>query len=172
MKKISMVVATDRSGIIGCDGQLPWNIPIDRRRFKNLTMGHPVIMGRKTFESIDPRFRPLPGRTNIVLSQTMTDVEKVVVARDISQALQMAESAPGNEEIFVIGGHSVYRDFLPFTNRIYWTLVGMDCHLDTERTYVRFPTSLLSSGWKMGKFEMPDSGSADRPAIAFFTFDR
>jgi len=115
---VDLVVAMDRDGCIGRDGKLPWHLPEDLRRFKALTMGKPVVMGRRTFESIG---RPLPGRVNIVLSRRpVWSAPGVQVARTPEEALALAGDAP---EVSVIGGAAVYAAFLPRARRIHLTLV-------------------------------------------------
>lgn len=122
-KKISIIVAIGEGNrVIGDKGKLPWNIPEDLKRFKLLTTGHPVIMGRNTFLSIG---RVLPNRTNIVLSDMPWNdaPDGVVVARSLGDALEKAKSVPGSEEIFVIGGGMVYKEALSVADRLYVTLV-------------------------------------------------
>lgn len=111
--EIVVVAAIAKNGIIGADGDLPWHYPADLRHFKSLTMGHPVIMGRVTYESIaDGLGGPLPGRTNIVLSRSGVGVpEPVQVVETIDEAITAAE-ATGAETAYVIGGGSVYRQVL------------------------------------------------------------
>lgn len=120
---VSIIVAIGEGNrVIGDRGKLPWHIPEDLKRFKELTLGHPIIMGRNTFLSIG---RVLPGRTNIVLTDTpWNDAPKeVIVVYSLEDALEKAQSAPGGEEVFVIGGGMVYREALPFADRLYLTLV-------------------------------------------------
>lgn len=108
--------------VIGNEGKLPWHIPEDLKRFKELTLGHPIIMGKNTFRSIG---RVLPGRTNIVLADAPWEApEGVEMAFSLEDAFERAKSFPGNEEIFVIGGGMVYREALPFVDRLYLTLVS------------------------------------------------
>src|SRR4051794_1730548 len=101
--KISLIAALARNGVIGNGNQLPWHLPEDLQRFKKLTMGHPVVMGRKTYESIG---RALPGRLNVVVSRHARPgtLGTVAWARSIDEALTRAGGAPGGEEVFVIGG--------------------------------------------------------------------
>jgi len=115
-----MIAAIGESREIGKDNELLWDIPEDLRRFKELTNGHPVIMGRKTYESIG---KPLPGRTNIVLSRTKQEIRGAVVVTSIEEALDVAGDADGSEEIFVIGGANVYEQFIDQTDRLYLTVV-------------------------------------------------
>lgn len=120
---INIIVAVGEGNrVIGNKGALPWNIPEDLKRFKLLTSGHPVIMGRNTFLSIG---RVLPGRTNIVLSDMPWNdaPDGVVVARSLEDAMEKAKSAPGSEEVFVIGGGMVYKEALSVADRLYVTLV-------------------------------------------------
>jgi dihydrofolate reductase len=118
--KVSLVAAVAENGVIGRDGGLPWRLPDDSRRFRRLTTGHHVIMGRLTFESIG---RALPDRVNVVLSRSATDLPAGVrVAPDLGAALALAEAA-GETEAFVIGGTSVYEAALPIAQSIHLTRV-------------------------------------------------
>jgi dihydrofolate reductase len=121
-RKISIIVAIGEGNrVIGDHGKLPWHIPEDLKRFKALTMGHPIVMGKNTFLSIG---RALPGRTNIVLTDTPWEApEGVIVAFSLEDALQKARDFPGSEEVFVIGGGMVYREALSYADRLYLTLV-------------------------------------------------
>ena len=121
---VSIVVAMGRGGVIGAGNRLPWHIPEDLRRFKALTMGHPLIMGRKTFESIG---RPLPGRTNIVLTGRPDSLQAGVhPACDLKDAFRIAKGSPGADEVFVIGGERLFREALPLTRRLYLTSIDQD----------------------------------------------
>ena len=123
-EKISIIAALGRNRAIGKDNKLLWNIPGDLPRFKELTTGHPVIMGRRTWESIPERFRPLPGRTNIVITRDPAyDAPGAVLAQSFPEALSRARDAEGAEEIFAIGGQRVYECALPFATNLYLTLV-------------------------------------------------
>ncbi len=116
---ISIIVAIAENMAIGKNNDLLWHIPADLKRFKNITTGHPVIMGKRTFESL-PR-RPLPNRRNIVITDIPGEIiEGCEMAYSIEEAI--ARCVPA-EENFVIGGASVYRQFLPFADRLYLTLV-------------------------------------------------
>lgn len=124
--KISLVVAMDRNRLIGNDGELPWRLPADLKQFKALTMGKPIIMGRRTHESIG---RPLPGRHNIVLTrQRQYSAPGCTVAHSIPQALEAAGEA---DEAMVIGGSAIYRQFLALAGRIYLTLIDAAFSGDT-----------------------------------------
>ena len=129
--RIALIVAIDRNGLIGCETGLPWHLPADLRRFRKLTTGHPIIMGRKTHEHIGG---PLKDRTNIVLTRR-TDFQSVlpdcVVAHSFDEALRIAEQAPGADEVFVIGGAEVYRQAMSIVNRVYLTIVEGEFDGDT-----------------------------------------
>ena len=115
----SLVVARAANGVIGQYGKIPWHIPADMKHFKAVTMGKPCIMGRKTWDSLPKK--PLPGRTNIVLTRDETfRAEDAVVARSIEEALARA-AAEEPEEVAVIGGADVYAAVLPRAHRIYLT---------------------------------------------------
>jgi len=129
--KVSLIVAVSQNNVIGRDNQLPWHLPEDLKYFKAVTMGKPLLMGRKTFESIG---RPLPGRTNIVITRDSAwTADGVEVATDIDAALaagKKACKASGSDEIMVIGGDQIYRVFLPFADRLYLTRVEAEVEGD------------------------------------------
>lgn len=111
--KVALVAAVAENGVIGSDGEMPWHYPADLRNFKETTMGHPVVMGRKTYQSIEDRLGgPLPGRTNVVLSRrdSLDLPEGAVHARALDDAFEAAEAAldPGQETVYVVGGATVY----------------------------------------------------------------
>lgn len=130
--RIALMVAAARNGVIGKNNRLPWHLPEDLRYFKRTTMGKPVIMGRKTYASIG---RPLPGRANIVISRQLAlelpaEVERV---HSPEQAIECARQyclRNGVDEIMVIGGAEVYRQFLPLAERLYLTRVDADVEGD------------------------------------------
>lgn len=123
---ISFVVAMARNRVIGRDNRLPWHLPADLRHFKALTWGKPVLMGRRTCASIG---KPLPGRTNIVVSRDPGfRAPGVTVVRSIDEGLAAAADAP---ELMVIGGASLYRALLPKAGRIYLTVIAADFEGDT-----------------------------------------
>jgi dihydrofolate reductase len=129
--KVSLIVAVSRNGVIGLNNQLPWHLPEDLKYFKSVTMGKPLIMGRKTFDSIG---RPLPGRTNIVITRDAEwHAEGVQVAQTLLQAMTLARLAcadAGAEEIMVIGGEQIYRLTLPVADRLYLTEVQAEVEGD------------------------------------------
>jgi dihydrofolate reductase len=126
---ISLVYAISRNGVIGRDGGLPWSIPSDLQHFRDVTMGKPIIMGRKTWESL-PR-KPLPGRLNIVLTRHPTFyAEGAIVVQTLEAATQAAQKS-GVDEICVIGGADVFKAFWPLAQRIHLTKVSADVAGDT-----------------------------------------
>ena len=121
-------IARGRNGVIGRDGGLPWRLKTDMRRFKALTLGKPVIMGRKTWDSLP--IQPLPGRTNIVLSRDGSfEPKQALVCEDLDEAIQIAREQAeedGAEEVCVIGGAAVFLAAMPKSRRIYLTEVDSD----------------------------------------------
>lgn len=121
---VSFVVAVAENGIIGNDNELPWRLSSDLKRFRQITMGKPIIMGRNTFHSIG---KPLDGRANIILSRNKDfSHEGIFVVQDVSTALDLGKSEAeksGCSEIMIIGGAQIYSAFMPFATRIYYTKV-------------------------------------------------
>ena len=125
---ISIIVATSNNNAIGKNNKLLWKLPNDMKFFKNTTWGHPIIMGRKTLESIGNK--PLPGRVNIVLTKQAAILPiDVIKANNINQAVALAK-AENTAEIFVIGGAEIYKQMLPICNRIYITKVDTEIEGD------------------------------------------
>ncbi len=126
--KISIIVAAAENGAIGKDNQLLWRLPDDLKRFKQLTLGHPMIMGRKTFESIG---KPLPGRTSIVITRSADFAfEGVVVVHSLEEALKKAEEIDGKEAC-IVGGGEIYRQSQAIATHIYLTRVHTKIEGDT-----------------------------------------
>lgn len=118
--KISFIVACSENRVIGKDGKIPWHFSDDFRRFKARTIGHPIIMGRKTHESIG---RPLPGRTNIVVTRDPSrEIQGCIVVASLTEALEKAIKLE-DEEIFIVGGGQIYTEALPVADRLYLTLI-------------------------------------------------
>lgn len=126
--KLSIIAVIGKNRELGKDNRLLWNLPDDLKRFRALTKGHPVIMGRKTFQSIG---HPLPDRDNIVLSSDWSFSPEGVVVRTLDEALEHAKKSPGSEEIFIIGGGSVYAQVIDRADRIYLTVVDATADADT-----------------------------------------
>ena len=124
---ISMIAAMADNRIIGKDNQMPWHLPADFAWFKRCTMGKPVVMGRKTYESIG---RPLPGRLNIVISRDASlSIEDVTTVTSIEQALEVAGEV---EEVMIIGGGAIYAVCLPMANKLYVTHIEAEIEGDTQ----------------------------------------
>lgn len=123
---IVIIVAMARNGVIGKGNTLPWHLPGDLKRFRLLTLGHTVVMGRKTFESLPNG--PLPGRKNVVLSRGIADMpEGVKVVHSVDDVLEMSTS----DKLFIIGGGEIYRQLLPFACRLEITQLDHDFEGDT-----------------------------------------
>jgi dihydrofolate reductase len=120
MPRLIAIVAMSANRVIGREGKLPWHYPEDLKFFKRTTLGHPILMGRATFDSIG---RPLPGRQNIVLSRTMAPREGVTVIREVSELTQVCGEA---ETVYVIGGARVFEELLPQCDGLYLTYITKD----------------------------------------------
>ncbi|MBL8893632.1 MAG: dihydrofolate reductase [Rhizobiales bacterium] len=162
--RLVFVLAMSRNRVIGANGGLPWRMPSDLKRFKALTMGKPVIMGRKTWDSL-PR-KPLPGRPNIVVTrQAGYEAPGAVVAGSIADALGQAR-AVAEDEIAVIGGAEIFDELLPFTDRIY--LSEIDLEASGDRT---FP-ELAASEWNEVSHEKHPRGEGDAAGFTLRVLDR
>lgn len=129
MPKLTLVVAIAKNRVIGRDNQLPWHLPEDLQHFKAVTLGHPVLMGRKTWESLPPRFRPLPGRRNIVVTrQAGYAASGAEVVQSIPAALALAGA---EEEVCVIGGAEIFAATLPQADTLEVTEVDLEPAGDT-----------------------------------------
>ncbi len=163
--RISIIAAVAENGVIGRDGKLPWHLSTDLRRFKQLTMGHTIIMGRRTWESIG---RPLPGRRMVVVSRQPNyhiDVNGVGVAADVDDALRIAE-ASGDDETFIIGGAELYRTALSRANRLYLTRVHEPVAGDTH-----FPKFDWNE-WQLAASEHHAADAKSDYSFSFETYDR
>jgi dihydrofolate reductase len=161
--RIAFVVAYARGRVIGRDNALPWDMPADRRHMRRLTMGKPLIMGRRTYESIG---RPLEGRTSIVLTRDPAfRAEGVLVAPSPDEALALAR-ATGAEEAIVFGGSDVFAQFLPRADRLYVTEIDAD--IPGDRT---FPEIDLRDWREVERAEFPADERNPHP-YRFVTLDR
>lgn len=158
---VSIIAAMDRNRLIGSNNQLPWHLPADLAHFKQVTMGKPIIMGRKTYESIG---RPLPGRTNIVLTRSPDfHAEGVVTANTLQQALDYASV---EDEVMIIGGSSIYELALPGADRLYLTYVESDCEGDAW-----FPEFDIER-WRIVASEQHAADEKNSSDYRFVTYDR
>ena len=157
---ISLIVAVAEQGVIGQENALPWRLPGDLKRFKALTMGKPIIMGRKTFDSIG---RPLPGRTNIVITrQSGLQLPGCVVVGSLSEALTAVHA----DEYMVIGGAEIYRQVLPLAQRVYLTQVHANISGDA------FFPALEPTQWHETYREDVPADEQNQYAHSFITLER
>jgi len=167
MVELAVIVAAADNGVIGCNGALPWHLPEDLRYFKRVTLGKPIVMGRKTFESIG---RPLPGRTNIVVSRnTQYRAEGVRVVASLDAALQLAEEIAANDsvdELMVIGGAQIYTEALLRADRLYYTAVH--CSVDGDAFLPEIDWALWRETWR----EKHHAATPDACDYTFLTYDR
>lgn len=158
---LSILVAVSANGVIGRDNDLPWRIPADLKRFKELTLGHTLLMGRKTFESIG---RPLPGRRTVVISRRRDFIPAgVELARSPEEAMQRASS---NTEVFVVGGAAIYAHFLPLADRLYLTRIHADLAGD-----VHFP-DFDETEWKQVSREDHEPDGVNSMPYSFMVYER
>ena len=157
--KLSAIVAMAANRCIGKDNTLPWRLPADLKRFKQLTLGHTLVMGRRTYESIG---RPLPGRTTVVVTrQAGYAPEGVRVAHSVEQALALAEG----DEVFIAGGADLYQQTLGRVDRLYLTRIEREYAGDTF-----FPEVDLSR-WRLIA-EEPHPATETEPPFSFLTYER
>lgn len=158
--ELVLIAAVARNGVIGRDGALPWQLSADMQRFRALTQGCPVVMGRRTWDSLSPRYRPLPGRSNIVVSRRSGwTPEGALVAPSLSAALRLAQIRLGDaRRVFVIGGAQLYREALPLADALELTEVQADIAGDTQ-----FPF------WDRGAFD--ETSRIPQPVEGDLAFD-
>ena len=155
---ISLIAAMDRNNVIGKGNKLPWKLSADLKRFKELTLGKPVIMGRKTFESIG---KPLPNRINIVITRDKNyKANGCIAANSAEEALK---AASGNQEVMVIGGEQVFKEFLPMAGKMYLTFIDENFEGDAY-----FP-EYNKTEWKEARRENRKDNSLK---YAFVDFER
>ncbi len=150
---VSLIVAMTREGVIGIDNKLPWRLPDDLKRFKAITSGHSIIMGRKTFDSIG---KPLPNRRNIVISrQKLLRIPGAEVFSSLDQATKNC-SEVGNDEVFIIGGGEIFKEALPLAHKLYVTWIESKISGDAY-----FPT------WKMADYRLESEEKHEAPPIPY-----
>ena len=167
MTILSMIVATADNNIIGKDNDMPWHLPADLAHFKKVTLGKPVIMGRKTYESIG---RPLPGRRNIVISRDETyQAQGIDTVTSVENALALVDGSTGNEaavEIMVIGGGAIYQHCLPKADRLYITHIKATIDGDTQ-----FP-NYDDESWQQISSEIRESDEKNAYDLDFCIYQR
>ncbi|NQZ20880.1 MAG: type 3 dihydrofolate reductase [Colwellia sp.] len=162
MTILSMIVAHADNRIIGKDNDMPWHLPADLAYFKRTTLGKPIIMGRKTYESIG---RPLPGRQNIVISR---DNNYHAAGVDSVTSVEEALTLAGNvEEIMVIGGGAIYAHCLPFANRLYITHIKANIEGDTQ-----FPDYDAKEDWQLIDSEISCADEKNKYQLNFCVYER
>lgn len=163
---VSLIVAAAENGVIGRRGQLPWRLPADLQHFKALTLGHPIVMGRRTFDSIG---KALPGRPNLVLTShpAWPAPAGVLVAHSLPEALALAAAQPGGEEICVIGGGEIYRQALPAADVVHLTEV----HTTVPDGDAFFPT-LSPTEWREETRQRHPADERHAVAYSFVTLRR
>jgi dihydrofolate reductase len=164
--KTALIFAMARNRAIGFQGDIPWHIPDDLKRFKTLTLGHPCVMGRKTFESIVKRLgKPLPGRASIVVSKSGYEYGDIPVFPHVAEAIEAAKLmafAQERTEIFICGGAEIYAATLPIADRLYVTEVDMIAQGDA-----------FMPVWDVDAFaEVTRDAHAGAPAFTFTTLER
>ena len=148
--QVNMIFARSSNGVIGNNNAMPWHLPEDLAHFKKLTLGHPVIMGRKTWDSLPPRFRPLPGRTNVVVTrQTDWQATGAQPAGNLNDALALCDASA---EVWIIGGAQIYAQAEPLASRIEVT------HIDKDFSGDAFAPT-LGSRWRLTQTEVHTSAS-------------
>jgi len=165
---IALIVAMAENGVIGKNNALPWHLPEDLKYFKATTMAKPIIMGRKTYESIG---RPLPGRTNIVLTRDETCLfpESVRRVADLAEAVKLAEAIAkegGADEVMVIGGQQIYQLFMPIAERLYLTKVHASVDGDA------YLTGINENEWHLLSEELHDANDINPYPYSFCVYER
>lgn len=157
---LSIIVAVAQNGVIGDRNALLWHISEDLRHFKTLTLGHPIVIGRKTYESLG---RPLPGRRNVVVTRQEVAIAGCTVVHSLDEAVALF---PAEEEVFVIGGAQIYAEALPRADRFYLTRVWHDYEGDT-----RFP-AWDPADWRLIASERFERGADYPHPFTFETYER
>lgn len=161
---ITLVVAAADNGVIGRDGRMPWHLPADLAHFKLLTWGKPIVMGRRTYESIG---RPLPGRTNVVVTRDAAwSRPGMVVAHSLDAAFKAAGAAAGTTEVMVIGGAQLYAESLPRASRVEFTQVHGSPQGDTH-----WPALDLKHWREVARHEHA-ADSRNQYALTFLSYER
>jgi dihydrofolate reductase len=155
---IKIIVARSRNGVIGNSNKLIWNLPADLKRFKEVTTGHPIVMGRKTYESIG---RPLPNRRNIIVTKDENlDIKDCEVVNSIEEALLLT-----NNDCFIIGGGEIYKQVIGISEKIYLTEVDEDFFGDTY-----FPD--IDQSWSMTSQQDFKADEKNKYNYSFITYER
>jgi len=160
---LSLIFALDENNGIGKNNQLPWNLPADLKKFKQLTMGHHMLMGRKTWESIG---KALPGRTSVVISRNAEiDIPGVIVKRTLQEAVEFAKNS-GETEAFIIGGAQLFSDAIPLADRFYLTRIHHTFDADT------FLPPVNMDEWKVLEEEFFPADEKNAYDFTFYVLER
>jgi dihydrofolate reductase len=160
--KVSMIAAMAKDRVIGLNNQMPWHLPADLSFFKRVTLGKPIIMGRKTYQSIG---RPLPGRLNIVLTRDENlQIDGVHCVQTVEQALKLVD---GVDEVMVIGGATIYEQFLAQATRLYLTFINLKTAGDTQ-----FPDYNQDAKWQEIEIETHLADEKNAYNYQFVTLER
>lgn len=160
--RISMIVATAKNGVIGKDNALPWHLPADLKYFKFITMGKPIVMGRKTFDSIG---RPLPGRQNIVITRdTSWHADGITIIHDVEDLVSVLDDPDANE-VMIIGGAQIYNALIDKADRLYITEVDLDVDGDA------FFPKLKKDEWTQVSCD-PHPAQDSQPSYSFIMYER
>ncbi len=163
MSTVSIIVAAAANGVIGRDGGLPWRLPADLRHFKRTTMGHHLVVGRRTWEEVG---RPLPGRTMVVVTRDPAlGIPGVVVVSSLQEAVAVAVGA-GDDEVFVAGGGEIYRQAMAMAHRVYLTRIHADIEGDTT-----FP-ELDGEAWRLVSREDHEADEGNPYPYSFLVYER
>ena len=161
---VTLIAAVARNGVVGRDNALPWHLPADLQHFKRTTLGAPVIMGRRTWESLPPRFRPLPGRRNVVVTRSAGwCAEGAQVAHSLEQALEQLADAP---KAFVIGGAALYASALPLADEL--VLTEIDAEVEGDAHFPAWDRSAFAEVAREAHAAEPPH----TPGFAFVTYRR
>jgi dihydrofolate reductase len=167
LARLSLIAAVAKNGVIGRDNAIPWRLPSDLKRFKNITMGKPVVMGRKTFESIG---KPLPGRTNIVVSRDPAfRPSGALVDLTLSSAIERARrqaARDGTDEVFIIGGGKIYEEAMPLADRL--CITEVDAAPDGDAHFPKIDPGL----WREVERGNVAREAGDSAASVFVVYDR
>ncbi len=163
MSTVSIIVAAAANGVIGRDGGLPWRLPADLGHFKRTTMGHHLVVGRRTWEEVG---RPLPGRTMVVVTRDPAlRIPEVVVVNSLQEAVAVAVGA-GDDEVFVAGGGEIYRQAMALADRVYLTRIHADVEGDTT-----FP-ELDGEAWRLVSREDHEADERNPYPYSFLVYER
>jgi dihydrofolate reductase len=159
-----MIAAMANNRVIGADNKMPWHLPADLAHFKRATLGKPVVMGRKTYESIG---KALPGRLNIVVTQNNEySLADATVVSSCEQAIEVAKQV-ANDEVMIIGGGTLYQHFLPLSDRLYLTQIDLSVKGDTY-----FPDYNANAKWQMASQEHHSADPKNKYNYTFQRLDR